>query len=146
MTRIQIGNVLTEANGDELTVYLHCYGNEEPDEIEVDGKACMLTFDPGTTAGRGQIRTFIQRLQEAVTAHATAVEEIYGQLKVGDDCSLIRACVDGETPCPHLAGTIGSLRLHCSRPAHEDFHHVTVDADYQVIAVRHTTDCVIQGA
>lgn len=144
MTRTQIGNVITEANGDELTVYLHRYGDEEPDEIEIDGKAAMLTFDPTTAAGRAQVRALIDRLDQALTTHGTAVEQLYGTLNVGDHCSQIRLARTGEKRCPHAAALTGVNGLvRCARPAHEDLHHVAVDDSYDVIAVRHATDYIL---
>ena len=133
-TRIQVGNVLQESNGDEITVYVEQYGNEEINLVEISGKCCMLLWDPSTPGGRQQIRTLIDRLNEALAAHAVGVEQIYGELKVGDHCDGIRLPEADESNCAwHFNGS------ECSRPEHEDGHHVLVDDNYDVVAVHHVT-------
>ena len=143
-TRTQIGNVCTEASGDEFTIYIEQWADEEPSAIVVDGKACYLIFDPGTTEGRAQIRTFAARLNEAMAVHSARVEEIYSTLKPGDHCGDIRLPLGDEKNCPHTIATSGHT-WQCSRVHHEDFHHVAIGDDYQVVAVRHATDHVLSA-
>lgn len=140
MTRIQIGDVCQESNGDEYHVHLDRYGNEEPDTIIVDGKACNLVFDPGTPAGRAQVHALIARLTQALTEHDKTVEEIYGTLQPGDHCPQIREPHGAETRCGRWM-----LMHRCSRVEHADRHHVCVDEDYEVIAVKHPTVAVVAG-
>lgn len=147
MTRTQVGDVCTEANGDEFTVYIDQYANEAPEQVTIDGKAVYMTFDPATQVGRAQIRTLIARLNEAMAITDAAAEDIYGALKVGDHCSDIRIATVGEKRCPHTAGDDGLTGLvQCARPAHEDYHHVAVDEHYDVIAVRHATDRILPAS
>lgn len=134
MARTQIGNVLTESNGDEFTLYIHQYGDEEPDCIEIDGKACNMTFDPGTTAGLNQLTAFISRLTEAATEVDQRIEAIYGKLEVGDWCDQIRLAKTLQERCGTHVHTSGA---RCSRVAHPDGHHIVVDDDFQVTAVSH---------
>jgi hypothetical protein len=147
MTRIQVGDVCTESNGDEFTVFIDQYANEAPDAVTIDGKAANMVFDPSTQAGRAQIRVLIARLNEAMAIADAAAEDIYGALKVGDHCSDIRIAAvitRSEDRCPHAAGEDASTGLvRCMRPAHEDYHHVAVDEHYDVIAVRHATDRIL---
>jgi hypothetical protein len=144
MTRIQVGDVCTESNGDEFTVFIDQYANEAPDAVTIDGKAANMVFDPSTQAGRAQIRTLIARLNEAMAIADAAAESIYGALKVGDHCSDIRVAIVGEKRCPHTAGDDGLTGLvQCMRPTHEDYHHVAVDECFDVTAVRHATDRIL---
>lgn len=140
--RYQVGNVIQESNGDEITVYVDQYGAEAPDAVTVEGEACSLVFDPGTTDGQAQIKILRARLAEALTVHDKAVEEIYGKLRVGDYCVEIRLPVKGERRCAHTVSE-GPLTWQCSRVQHVDFHHVRVDYNCQVIGVRHATDHVL---
>lgn len=141
MTRTQVGDVCTEANGDEFTVYIDQYANEAPEQVTIDGKAVYMTFDPATQVGRAQMRTLIARLNEAMAITDAASESIYGALKVGDHCSDIRIATVGERRCPHTASA-GKL-IQCMRPDHEDYHHVAVDENFDVEAVRHATDRIL---
>ena len=134
MARTQIGNVLTESNGDELTIYLNVYGDEEPDCIEVDGKAANLIFDPAVTAGRNQLTAFLARINEAVAEVDQRIEAIYGQLKVGDWCGQIRLAKTDQERCGTHVHTSGA---RCSRIAHPDGHHVVVNEAFEVTAVSH---------
>lgn len=147
MTRIQVGDVCTEANGDEFTVYIDQYADEAPDAVTIDGKAANMVFDPATEAGRAQIRVLIARLNEAMAIADAAAEDIYGALKVGDHCNTIRIATVGEKRCPHTAGDDGLTGLvQCMRPGHEDYHHVAVDEGFDVIAVRHATDRILPAS
>jgi hypothetical protein len=96
MTRTQVGDVLQESNGDELHVYVHQYADEEINEIEVDGVAIMLSYDPSTHVGRAQVKALIARLNEALTLHEQGCVKLYGGLKVGDWCVSIREPVGNE--------------------------------------------------
>lgn len=142
-TRTQIGDVLTESCGDELTVYIHQYADEEHHEIEIDGRACSISFDPSAPNGRTGLRALIARLQEALDTHAAHCEKIYGDLKVGDWCVEVREPVGDEPRCQHTAGQVDVLAFRCSRVAHDDYHHVAVDDGYNVLAVRHATDRIL---
>lgn len=137
MTRTQVGDVLQEANGDELTVYVHQYADEEINEIEVNGVATMLSYDPSTHVGRAQIKGLIARLTKALLLHEQGCEKIYGQLKVGDWCVSIREPVGNEPRCPCELGHPRFGSIQCSRTTHNDPHHIAVDEDYNVIAVVH---------
>lgn len=140
--RYQVGNVIQESNGDEITVYIDQYGAEAPDSVTVEGQACNIVFDPGTMDGQAQIEALRARLAEALANHERAVEEIYGKLRVGDYCTEIRLPVKDERRCAHTV-TDGRMHWTCSRAQHVDFHHVNVDGDYRVIAVCHATDHVL---
>jgi hypothetical protein len=130
--------------GEQLTVTVEWYADEEPDCIEINGHACLVFFDPGTMTGRAQIRTLIGRLNQAMAFHTNRVEEIYGNLKDGDHCNNIRLPAKSEERCPRYMFTpCGQRGVQCSRAHHEDHHHVHVDDDYQVIAVLHATDRVL---
>lgn len=140
MTRTQVGDVLQESNGDELTIYVHQYADEEPDEIEIKGEAAMISFDPSTTRGRNQIGAFIARLQDALALHEQSCHKLYGQLKVGDWCIGIRQPVGNDERCTSELPHPEHGSVQCSRTAHFDPHHVTVDEHYDVIAVVHLVD------
>jgi hypothetical protein len=140
MTRTQVGDVLQESNGDELHVYVHQYADEEINEIEVDGVAIMLSYDPSTHVGRAQVKALIARLNEALTLHEQGCVKLYGGLKVGDWCVSIREPVGNEPRCPSELPHPEHGSVQCSRTTHNDPHHVTVDADYNVIAVAHLVD------
>jgi len=142
MTRTQVGDVLQESNGDELTVYVHQYADEEHDEVEIKGEAAMISFDPSTPQGRTQVNALIARLQEALALHGQACEKLYGQLKVGDWCIGIRQPVGDDERCPSELPHPEHGSVQCSRTAHDDPHHVTVDEHYDVIAVVHLVDHV----
>ena len=146
-TRTQIGHVTHEVDGDELTVYLHQYADEEPHEIQIDGRACAVSFDPSLPDGRAAARTLIANITAALIEHERACARIYGALKVGDWCVEIRVPVGDEPRCSHHAGDAGIGMLagtvQCSRVPHEDLHHVAVDDSYDVIAVRHATDRIL---
>jgi hypothetical protein len=142
-TRSQIGHVITEVDGDELTVYLNQYAGEEPHEIQIDGRACTVSFDPSTATGRAATRTLIANLTAALTEHERACELLYSALKAGDWVVDIRVPIGDEPRCPHRAGLVDVLDFQCSRTTHDDYHHVAVDADYNVLAVRHATDRIL---
>jgi hypothetical protein len=130
--RTQIGNVIQQTDGDECTVYTERYANEEHCGIYIEGRAAYLHFDPSAPGGRKQLGRLIAYLIDAMAAHDHAVQEIYGNLKVGDYCIGIREPAPGESRCTwHFDGS------ECSRPQHEDGHHVLVDDDHMVIAVHH---------
>lgn len=137
-TKTQVGNVLTDSEGAEYRVYLSRWSVEEPSEILIDGDATYLAFDPSAPGGRKQVRDLIARLNEALDAHAVAVEEIYGGLKVGDYCIDIRLPYVFEDRCEfRIDPDPNGPRYRCSRAKHEDDHHVTVRDDFEVIAVSH---------
>jgi len=141
--KTQVGNVLQETDGTEFTVYTTRWGGEEISDIEINGRYTLNNFDPSAPGGRQLVRDFIARLAEALDAHAASVEEIYGQLKVGDTCTQIRLPEGDESRCTVTLrvdhGGLHSRLVQCSRAAHEDDHHVHVDDDYEVIAVHHAT-------
>ena len=136
MTRIQVGDVCTEANGDEFTVFIDHYANEAPDAVTLDGQATYLTFDPGTQAGRAQIDALVGRLRQAVKVHDQRVIEIYAKLAIGDHCSDIRTPTSNEPRCECVTFNAAGLD-RCSRVAHADHHHITVNDDFTVTAVGH---------
>lgn len=135
MTRTQVGHVFQEKDGDEITVYIYQYGNEEPDEVEVNSRACLLSFELDTLRGRTQIRTLMDRLEEAMSLHRRQCNTLYGRLEPGDYCVEIRLPLKDEGRCSHATGP----GTQCSRAVHEDYHHITVDAEFTVTAVDHIT-------
>jgi len=128
-----------QANGDQeqITVSLEQFGNEAPDCLVIDGHACLLYFDPGTATGRRQIQTLRNLLDQALADVAHRNEEIYGSLRVGDHCGLIRVPGEGEPRCPIAISVGDGVLAQCDRVEHVDRHHVVVDGNYLVVAVRH---------
>ena len=134
--RTQVGNVFQDSYGDEFLIYLHEFSDEEPNEVQITGRASEISFDPSSPAGRAGVLTLIDRLSEALREHELACQRLYGKLSVGDFCGEIREPVGDEPQCAYVFnGPIA--RPRCSRVEHADGHHVAVDDNYQVIAVTH---------
>lgn len=53
--RIYIGDPITDPQGNDYGVYVEQWADEAPDLLVVDGYACGLYLDPGTTTGRAAI-------------------------------------------------------------------------------------------
>lgn len=137
-TRTLIGEPVITPDGHSYSVYTEHWANEAPDCLAIDGHACLVFCDPGSKQGRDAILTLIKNLAGALAAHDRAVEDIYAQLRPGDDAARIRVAVaDAEPRCRALRN--GD---RCVRVDHADGHHVTtsdtVDG-YTVAAVAHET-------
>lgn len=134
--RTYIGDPVGDGSN-EVAVYIEHWANEAPDTVAIDGPACLVFFDPGTKVGREAIFGLIANLAKALTAHDQAVEDIYAELRPGDDATRIRVACKGEVQCRSLVnGT------RCVRVDHADGHHVTiVDTAhaYEVSGVRRET-------